>query len=636
MVQAQYLTRLVQALSSNQKKTTTMKILKYLKISAALVAGVVMTSCSSDFLEAENKSSGGQNDEDYFSKHPDALMYYSYATLQDIASTVDIYEQGTDLYVANRVNQTQLMDFSLSSSHQDSKDLYTNCYSAISYANGAIKYAGASSEIGQQSRFLRAYCYYVLTQQFGGVPYITSYVQNSSRNYPRTALSTIYPDLISDLTDVYNTCSLPEGMNPSNPGKVSKQAVAALIAKLNLAAGWDLETTSTDAENGKYTVNGTTYFAEAEKWAGLAIGNASLAGMSFADMWKQENDNTNTQVIFSVQYNKENYPGDKGSGGHSLQNNFGGYYGSTKASGCKNAGSANSQSVKSMYLWEEGDARFDVTYMTTVYNSTKISGSEATWGTEGYYGYYNNANPDALNIFIKYFPWYTSEADAKAYLTANAARFQQGACANTNPRAFILTSPNVKWLTVDASGNVTVQEQDVETFNKRNDGGCISVKKFDDKNSDVIDSKNDYRNIVIFSLADMFLTRAEARLMQSNTSGFYADVNVVRNRAGLASITDISQYNAPYLTLDEYANLSLTELDLLLDECAREFYAENHRYIDLRRTKQLVKYNVLFNKYVDSAAKMKPNGEFKLYRPIDQTIIDKNDALSIADQNPGY
>ena len=162
------------------------------------------------------------------------------------------------------------------------------------------------------------------------------------------------------------------------------------------------------------------------------------------------------------------------------------------------------------------------------------------------------------------------------------------------------------------------------------------MKKFDDKNSDIIDSNNDYRCIQIFSLADMYLTRAEARLLQGNTAGFYDDVNVVRDRAGVERVTNISQYKAPYLQLDEYQNLALTELDLLLDERAREFYGERQRYIDLRRTKQLVKYNVLFNKYVESAAKMKPNGEFKIYRPIDQTIIDKNDALSIADQNPGY
>lgn len=254
-----------------------MKILKYLKISAALVAGVVMTSCSSDFLDADNKSAGGQTDEDYFNKKPEALMYYAYSTLQSISSTVNIYEQGTDLYVANRQNPSQLMDYSMSSREDNSKNLYTNCYSAISYSNGAIKYAGGDTPTGQQSRFIRAYCYYVLTQQFGAVPYITNYVQDASRNYPRTDLVTIYSSLIEDLKDIYNNSRLPEGMNPDNPGKVSKQAVAALLAKINLAAGWDLETTATNIEDGKYTVNGKTYFEEAEKWAGIAIGNASLA-----------------------------------------------------------------------------------------------------------------------------------------------------------------------------------------------------------------------------------------------------------------------------------------------------------------------------------------------------------------------
>lgn len=41
-------------------------------------------------------------------------------------------------------------------------------------------------------------------------------------------------------------------------------------------------------------------------------------------------------------------------------------------------------SAKAIYLWEPGDERFDGTFMSTMYNY------DGTWGTTGYYAYYNN------------------------------------------------------------------------------------------------------------------------------------------------------------------------------------------------------------------------------------------------------
>lgn len=622
-----------------------------------MLVGAAMTSCSGDFLNAENKSSGGQTDEDYFSTNSSSLLYTAYNSLKDIAGTVNIYVEGTDLYVANRNDAPNLMKYAFTTDDDDCTNLYENCYTTILYANGAVKYAkqqnGDNSATEQEARFIRDYCYYVLTQQFGAVPYIDSYVQDATRSYPRVELATIYDNLINDLTSIYDNCKLEDYMNKPNGnstkevGHVSKQAVAALLAKIELAAGWDTQTSVTNVEKGTYEVTGTSHFEAAEKWAGIAINlsPSSLGSMDFASVWNQDNEDLNTQTIFSVQYDRDNYPGTSSEGGHSLQNNFGGYYGSTAASSMKNPGSLNSQSVKSMYLWEDGDQRFDVTYMTTVYNAT-VDGSETVWGTEGWYGYYNSANPDKLNIFIKYYPWYTDSASIKSYLSANADRFQQGSCKNANPRAYKLTSPNVVIYTVNAAGTVDSTTQTVSAFDKRADGGCISVKKFDDKNSEKLDKNNDYRDIVLIHLSDMYLARAEARLMQNNKSGFFEDINAVRSRAGLTeNLNSISDYSAPYENVSSTyskedgsatSSSAVTELDLLLDEYAREFYAENRRWMDLRRTKQLVKYNVLFNKYISDASAMKPSGDYKLYRPIPQAAIEKNDGLSSADQNPGY
>lgn len=61
---------------------------------------------------------------------------------------------------------------------------YSNAYKMINHANGVLEYAPATSLEAYQARFLRCYGYYLLTQQFGSVPYITTYI-NSRAQLPK-------------------------------------------------------------------------------------------------------------------------------------------------------------------------------------------------------------------------------------------------------------------------------------------------------------------------------------------------------------------------------------------------------------------------------------------------------------------
>ena len=197
--------------------------------------------------------------------------------------------------------------------------------------------------------------------------------------------------------------------------------------------------------------------------------------------------------------------------------------------------------------------------------------------------------------------------------------------------AAILSNPVVKY-TFDENGKWTKSTISVEDFNLLTNNG-VCVRKYDDPESAQLAGSNDYRDIVLFHVSDMYLIAAEAYLMAGNESAALEKVNAVRARAGVSAVA-FDSYSVAYSLP---AGFKLNKLDVILDERARELYAERQRWMDLRRTKQLVRYNVAFNDYVASSAAMKNNkGEIKWYRPIPTSELNSNTALTTADQNPGY
>ena len=603
----------------------------YISVIAALFAGFTLTACS-DFLEAENKTAGGQTADDYFGKDPSTLLTSAYESMKAYAYIPDMYNRGTDLYIHTRGHAaTDFDSYTFTAENSTISSFYSNVYKTINYANAVISYAGEGSAYSQEARFLRAYGYYLLTQNFGGVPYITTYINSAETSYPRNSLSECYTNIINDLTELYNSSSLAA---QSHEGRASKQAVAALLAKVYLAAGWDIDTKIGDAAQGTYSVSSTSNFSQAASWAEKAINGVSLT-MAFQDKWYPTNEG-NAEEIFSIQYERNSYPGDVSNSGHSMQNGFGGYYGAYDASGMKNVGSDDAQSAKSMYLYEKGDNRYDATYMMVMYNATKDAAGKANWGTQGYYAYYNVADLTNFPICKVYFPYYYTEAEVEAWIKEHQSQLivDGSIYANSDVRVSLLTLPSVTTWTF-AAGSTTPKKEKVaiSDYNVQTSNG-ICVKKFDDPESEYLSGSQDYRDIVLFHVSDMYLIAAEAYLMAGNTAEALAKVNAVRTRAGLAALASFGAYQPEYATTSSF---TVNELDLILDERARELYAEGHRWMDLRRTKQLVRYNVEFSEYISSASAMQgADGNYRWLRPIPANEISANTGITSADQNPGY
>lgn len=612
----------------------------------ATVAG--LSSCS-DFLDTDNKST--VTPESQFSDISgwNQQLNNAYYALRDVYSDPKVFCQGTDLYtVGQNASAPVLQSYQYSSDNEDVTNLYKNTYAAINYANCVLKYC-KDDKLNDQARFVRDYCYYILTQQFGAVPYITDYIESASTNYPRTDLATVYANVIADLKEIIANGNLESVSSEKDArGRASVIGAKALLAKVYLAAGWDLQTTVNDAKNGTYTVNSTEYFAESAKYAS-EVADAVPLTQSFDKKWDFDNNEkgTNAETLFAIQYDRAT-SSDKVTGGHDQQHNFALYMGSNTL-GVKGVKSDLCPTERVYYAFDKGDDRFEGTFMTTVYG---YDGNESNWSKQGYWAFYN-ANDDEkakLSIAFKYFPWYTEDSEIEAYCTAHASQFVTTGMKSTTKVFKVAENSTCKAYAAngsyDAKNSATYTQPFSSAIQKI---GCLPpVRKFDDKNttSDCKQSGGDYRDVVVLNASEIYLVAAEAYLMMGDDANSLKYLNAVRTRSHasyLGSFSDYKRYDWGYNDAGGYVSfgqtdsygLTINKLDVILDERMRETLGEYYRWMDLRRTHQLVRYNTTYCGL--SVNNMTGNdGQIKWLRPIPENEIQINSGITAADQNPGF
>ena len=125
-----------------------------------------------------------------------------------------------------------------------------------------------------------------------------------------------------------------------------------------------------------------------------------------------------------------------------------------------------------------------------------------------------------------------------------------------------------------------------------------------------------HKDVYAIRLAETYLLRAEAYVGLGNTALAADDINAIRNRANAT----------PVAAAD-------VNLDYILDERARELYAEEFRHITLRRMgKFLEKVRLHNNNPIYPACNVQ---DYNVLFPIPQSQIDLNIDLQF-EQNPGY
>ena len=622
---------------------------KFIIMSALGLATVAGLSSCSDFLDTDNKST--VTPESQFSDISgwNQQLNNAYYALRDVYSDPKVFCQGTDLYtVGQNASAPVLQSYQYSSDNEDVTNLYKRTYAAINYANCVLKYC-KDDKLNDQARFVRDYCYYILTQQFGSVPYITDYIESASTNYPRTDLATVYANVIADLKEIIANGNLESVSSEKDArGRASVIGAKALLAKVYLAAGWDLQTTVNDAKNGTYTVNSTEYFTEAAKYAS-EVADAVPLTQSFDKKWDFDNNEkgTNAETLFSIQYDRAT-SSDKVTGGHDQQHNFALYMGSNTL-GVKGVKSELCPTERVYYAFDKDDDRFEGTFMTTVYG---YDGNESNWSKQGYWAFYNATDAEKANLSIafKYFPWYTEDSEIEAYCTAHAAQFVTTGMKSQTKVFKVAENSTCKAYAADGSYDAKNSATFTQPFSSAIQKiGCLPpVRKFDDKNttSDCKQSGGDYRDVVLLNASEIYLVAAEAYLMAGDDANSLKYLNAVRTRSHasyLGSFSDYKRYDWGYNDAGGYVSfgqtdsygLTINKLDVILDERMRETLGEYYRWMDLRRTHQLVRYNTTYCGL--SVNNMTGNdGQIKWLRPIPENEIQINSGITAADQNPGF
>ena len=569
-----------------------MKKILYSVALAACCMGT-MTSCS-DFLDASNKSNVTDKQTFATKEGLNNLVNDAYQHLQNVYAAplfTSCFSAGTDMYAdaRNKMNEALNTYETLTPENTDIKNLYTYLYSGIRAANSVSYYAQTAQvddktkgQLVGEARVLAAYEYYLLVNNFGGVPIMKDFLTTADTGYPKSSAEDVYAYIISELKDVIGKNVLQASTATKGGGRISQETAKAILAKTYLSAAWDL--------------NKQDYFSKAAALADEVIAGRKLT-TPFAKLWKADGSgDDNEEFLWDVEYDLAT-ANNTTSGG----TEWSGYYCNYLGGNEDNIKATTSSYVPTLYAlhcFKKGDQRYDATFMKELPDINK--GNAA--GT-GYWTWYKNGESLVGKPVTRYYSaWYETDADFEAWKAIDPAN-------RANTYRIPMDSQSKEAQNMDG--------RDMEYYdNQQLVYGSSPCKKFDDSKTAKTEKNTCYRDIHIITLPEMYLVAAEAYLKAGDNPKALARLNEVHQRAGLSALTGT-------ITIDD-----------ILDENACENFGNEARWMDLRRTQTLVTRCTKYNHEMgDKAAQYIGK---KLLRPIPQAAIDANDQLTLADQNPGY
>jgi hypothetical protein len=608
--------------------------------------GISLAGCSG-FLVEENLAS---TTADAYYRTPaghEASLNVAYSWLHDVYESPAPYLAGTDLYIVyngrQRLEQALSQYSTLSPGHGVVTSLYDDLYKGIGAANTTLRYAelvedyAGLTRVTAEARFLRAFYYMQLVQQFGGTPLALEMYDTPVQELERASDIDVWNFVITEMEAA--RADLMARFDAANWGRVDQRACNHFLALAYLSRGW-----KTGAQGD---------FTQARTYADAAIGGMALipdystayaTGVNGRDYnWR------NDEVVWSVTY----HPGamEDPTAGTNQGELFGGYFNGAPQANKQ----ANGTYVPTQYFFwlntkditdPNNDSRWDATFEMVVFN-TSFAPHEKTAAEL-------RSDTNVNGVWIpwwkpEYTRWATREAFAVDYpgtlkdypgdpgFTVGFAK-KGGDGKYQNGRFRHIPSAGIDFTTatqaqLDAANQLILRDQSAEQTAGTSPLAAVNDVNFLTTNCVKFDSypsqrrdRNDVsqRDVDVARLAETYLIAAEACVKLNLPGDAAGYINTVRRRAIAAS--DSKRELAP-------ADVTI---ERILDERARELFGMYNRWHDLSRTGTLVEHAVRYNPDLEGLAAnfVGPDGQQKLLRPIPQAAIDANRAG--IQQNPGY
>lgn len=662
---------------------------------AALIASITgssITSCSESFLD-ENLTTQYSTDRFKTQEGLDELVTGAYQKLKfkfNYIWGIQCYNMGVDEFTdANNVipawnHYSQDLNSSENAANQP---IWDNYYGLVEPANILLQnipqYYNQSSptyntRLGE-AHFLRAYAYFELVKQFGGVPLKLVPSTSAETYFTRNSAEEIYTQVISDFGEAYRL--LPD--KGESIGRINKYAAAHFLAKAHLFRASEL-----------YSDWNSNYIAsdlDAVIQYGSEVVDAHPLCNDYVELWDYEQPNGAnekvSEVILAAQFSNDE--STWGRYGNQMHLYYPAVYQGNDIGGCKRDISGGrefsyvSATEYTMQVFDRvNDSRFWKSFITCYgANETK---SAPTWTAEdmpyapagvkegdkrfsgGELGMKYIVNDPGDNRYEKYpnAPAYTVLKDGKMCNTYTYVRYFKG--------------QEHSWNINEKTGNY----YDIIPHKR-----SVALSKFRDGYRVSIASQFGTRDAIIARSADDVLMVAEAyiRKGEANYDKAVEWMNKLRERAGYKTGEDRSKNvdggqaykNNPYcsgkggghssegaiyweentyyesnnieqettastkttMKLNSVADVYNSTVDtpiynelgctsnadkmmcFLLNERTRELCGELQRWEDLARTKTL---DARWHKFNDGASR--GLGEFKsekhYYRPIPQAFLD--------------
>ena len=191
---------------------------------------------------------------------------------------------------------------------------WRDSYDAISIANTAIKYIPVveglsgpeADQLLAEAKFFRAFNYFALVKDFGDVPLVTNITESLEDIYvPRDSEEAVYGLIVEDLEWALNEGGLPDVPFHSNGYRITKGAVAATLANVQLQmAGFPLQ-----GGNESYAKAATAARTIINSGQYSLVPNGATADQSAYNVMRTSE--TENEYIFSIeadeQYRRTSY-----------------------------------------------------------------------------------------------------------------------------------------------------------------------------------------------------------------------------------------------------------------------------------------------------------------------------------------